>query len=100
MRKKNDTELMNEFNDKYSKLSHGDFIDSIMDNHNDCRYTRIYKKILNSENFSECKDWDKLISIKSSLTRFNPTESDLKRVVLNYLKLVQVEIDKHPGVCL
>jgi hypothetical protein len=100
MKKKNDTELMNDFNEKYSKMNYDEFLDKIMENHNDCKYTRLYKRILYTRDFSEYSNWSQLISMKVALTKFSPTEADLKHNLLERLKPLQVVIDKNPGLCL
>jgi hypothetical protein len=95
MKKKNDTELMNDFNKKYSKMNYDEFLDKIMENYNDCKYTILYKKILNTRDFSEYSNWSQLISMKVALTKFSPTEADLKHILLERLKPLQVVIDKN-----
>ena len=92
-KKKSDLELMNEFNLKYSFMSHDEFIDAIMRNSNDCKYTRIFKEVLNKGSYEDCNDWNMLIKFKLAIKDFNPLKADLQHNLSIALRKIQVAID-------
>lgn len=94
MGKKSDTEIMNDFNLKYSKLTFSDFLLKIGDNYKDSKFTHIFKEILNGKDF---KNWplEQLISMKASIKQFKAEKTCLKNELTVKLKQIQAEIDNH-----
>jgi hypothetical protein len=88
MKKKNDTELMNDFNLKYSNLDINDFIDAVDRNKNNGKYEKIFHKIFEFE--PNRTGLSTLREMSNALKHFNPTNENLKLVLSSLSKEVEV----------
>jgi hypothetical protein len=88
MKKKNDTELMNDFNLKYSNLDINDFIVAVDRNKNNGKYEKIFHKIFEFEPNST--GLYTLREMSNALKHFNPTNENLKLGLSSLSKEVEV----------
>lgn len=72
---KNDTELMNDFNLKYSNLSISDFIIFMDENKNEGKYEKIFHKIFDFE--PDRTGRDVLREMRNALKQFKPINESL-----------------------
>jgi|TARA_R110000737_G_C14399775_1_gene453948 hypothetical protein len=90
MKEKNDTELMNDFNFKYSNFEFDDFFIAVDGNNG--KYERIFYKIFELE--PKRTGLDTLREMSNALKRFNPINESLKLALAPFTKEVEDSYSK------
>ena len=93
MKKKNDTELMNDFNLKYSHYSCEEFMSTIHSCPNDNSLENLFRKIFTPNNFKGI-GFKRAVSLKSKLKQLKTNEPNTKLEILSRIELLQDEIDR------
>ena len=97
MKKKNDTELMHDFNLKYLNHSYDEFMSAIESNSNNSSLENNFLKIFQPKDFRGI-GFNEAVDYKVKLNQLETKDPILKSLVEERLLLLEEEIGRSPGL--